>query len=198
MCERANNQAERQFKVGDRVLLKNTKRNRQGDTQFDTPGAIEAIKSGTFTVALESGGPSLFWSHSFSSRIVTLDLGSTNVGANLLRHCPPGPLAKVDEDPMVVEQPASGPSFEESMSPNSVEADMSGSEDEADPEPEDEADPEPVVESGNMLCVSTHFSSSTAPKNFANAMRKLPPKRRRKKQRPSESYDVDLDVDFDD
>jgi hypothetical protein len=58
MKSRANNEAEHCYKVGDRVLLKNTKRNRNDEPRFSNPGLITAVKDGSFTIALESGGPS--------------------------------------------------------------------------------------------------------------------------------------------
>ena len=60
MRDRANNNAERRFKVGDRVLIKNTKRDRQSEQRYDTPGRIIIVKEGSFTIQLDDGGFFIF------------------------------------------------------------------------------------------------------------------------------------------
>jgi len=71
MRMRANNSSERRFKVGDRVLLKNTKRNRQSEPLFDSPGVIESVLDGSFTVLLERGGANRRFTATKPSRPLT-------------------------------------------------------------------------------------------------------------------------------
>ena len=61
MKERANNEAQRRYTRGQRVLLKNTKRDRQSEHRFSNPGTITAVKDGAFTIALDAGGSSTFF-----------------------------------------------------------------------------------------------------------------------------------------
>ena len=55
MADRANNKAESRFKVGERVLLKNLKRDSKDVPRYARPGRITAAKKGSFSVELEDG-----------------------------------------------------------------------------------------------------------------------------------------------
>lgn len=185
MKSRANNEAERRYKVGDRVLLKNTKRNRNDEPRFSNPGLITAVKDGSFTIALESGGPSPFTS--LTTPIHTFLSATTRVGARLLRHCPLGALSD-PLDPLLPDQaPSSLFGNSSSSSSSSLEDDGDGDGEEGDASEDDPPEvaqsPEKVAASGNLLVVSDFFAQSTAPKNFAHSMRAVSGKRKRKKRR---------------
>lgn len=159
MREYANNEAHRRFKVGDRVLLKNTSRVSALTALYENAGTINSAEDGRFTILLDNGAPlncihlSSLSSNCFIGR-------STVLGANLIRHFSanislPSPLPSEDEEVA----------------------------DGADDEKADEL----LAPSGNCLVLDPRFAVSKAPKNFSNAMRNLPLKRRCRKRARTEA-----------
>ncbi len=120
---------------------------------------------------------------------LTFVLGTTRVGARLIRHCPPGDLS-IPLDPLLPDQaPSSRSESSSSSSSSSLEGDNDddddGVEGDASGDNPQEASSlaEKVAASGNLIVVSDFFAQSTAPKSFAHAMRTVSGKRQRKKRR---------------
>ena len=188
MRDRANNQAERKFKVGDRVLIKNTKRDSKKEILYSTPGRITAVKTGAFTINVEKDGCTAQTSFLLFLLSESYMIAERTLGANLLRHCPEGELAEE------AEQSDSGVSYrsrevsrDEAVAASSRKDDSDHMEEQEGEDPmEIEEEEEAVIAGGRMLNTNPIFAASSAPMNFSNQMRTLPTKRPRKKKRISE------------